>query len=425
MKMKLRQNVAAKQKLSQTMRQWLPVLQADISTLKETLDELARENPFVEVLPGNEVRALSKPKKDREAYRKNAVTDEIEAMHSRGESFYDVLRKQIAPPLFLTQKSQRIAHAIIDHINPNGYFDVDIEKFAGQIGESVEDVEQVRKKFRYLEPAGVGATDLLESFLFQLDDYAPEDDEVYRCAKQIIEDFENIEKYQKHPKFKEAIRIIRKFHAPPAIEYQQEEVQIIPDIFIENINGQLKVRLNESYYPVIDFDLGDADTKFKFVREKIKNAKSMVDALEMRKGTLMKIALTIVDYQYDFFMGGAIKPMKLDDLAQELGHHHSTISRAIANKYISCDRGIFPIKSFFSTGLGEDGETSNAEIKEFIKEVIKNEDRKKPLSDNKIMEKVEERFGIRIGRRTVTKYRMQANIASSSERKKLYKLEIL
>ncbi len=421
--MKLRQGIATKQKLSQTLRSWLPILQADIASLKETLDEMAKENPFVEVVSGNEVTSRTSLPKERQNYRKNAVTDEIEAMETSRESLYDILFRQITPPLFLSKKSQKIAYAIIDHLNPNGYFDVDIEAFAREIGESVEDVEQVRKKFMYLEPKGVGAVDLHESFLFQLHDYDLEDD-VYLCAKAIIEDFENIDRYQKMEKFSDAIRVIKKFQNPPAIEFQKEQVQIIPDIFIENVGGQLKVRLNDAYYPGIDIELGGIDEKFDFVKAKIKDAKSMIDALELRKATLTKIALMLVEYQYDFFMGGAIKPMKLDDLAVDLGRHHSTISRAIANKYLSCERGIFPIKSFFSTALGEDGETSNAEIKAFIKEVIKNEDRKKPLSDNKILQKVEEKFGIKLGRRTVTKYRMQANIASSSERKKLYQLKV-
>ncbi len=421
--MKLRQGIATKQKLSQTLRSWLPILQADIASLKETLDEMAKENPFVEVVSGNEVTSRTSLPKERQNYRKNAVTDEIEAMETSKASLYDLLFEQIVPPLFLSKKSQKIAYAIIDQLNPNGYFDVDIEAFAKEIGESVEDVEQVRRKFMYLEPKGVGAVDLHESFLFQLHDYDLEDD-VYLCAKAIIEDFENIDKYQKMEKFSDAIRVIKKFQNPPAIEFQKEQVQIIPDIFIENVGGQLKVRLNDAYYPGIDIELGGIDEKFDFVKAKIKDAKSMIDALELRKATLTKIALMLVEYQYDFFMGGAIKPMKLDDLAVDLGRHHSTISRAIANKYLSCERGIFPIKSFFSTALGEDGETSNAEIKAFIKEVIKNEDRKKPLSDNKILQKVEEKFGIKLGRRTVTKYRMQANIASSSERKKLYQLKV-
>ncbi len=421
--MKLRQSVGTKQKLSHTLRSWLPILRADISSLKETLDEMSKENPFIEISSGNEITSSNTHKKQRTEYRKNALSNEIEAMQTSQKSLYDVLFEQIEPTLFLAKKSQKIAYAIIDNLNPNGYFDVNIEEFAKDIGESVEDVEQVRQKFKYLEPKGVGAVDLLESFMFQLNHQDLEDD-VARCAKKIIEDFENIEKYQNEPRFSDAIRVIKRFHNPPAIEYQNEVVQIIPDIFIENKNSKLVVMLNDSYYPNIEIELGGIDAKFDFVKDKIKEAKSLVDALEMRKATLTKIALMIVDYQYDFFMGGAIKPMKLDDLANDLERHHSTISRAIANKYLSCERGIFPIKSFFAVGLGKDGETSNREIKEFIKDVIKNEDRKKPLSDNKILQKIEEKFGIKLGRRTVTKYRIQANIASSSERKKLYQLEV-
>ncbi len=132
----------------------------------------------------------------------------------------------------------------------------------------------------------------------------------------------------------------------------------------------------------------------------------------------------IVEYQYEFFTGGAIKPMKLDDLAGELDRHHSTISRAISNKYISCARGVFPIKSFFALAVNEDNDTSNTEIKHFIADIIKNEDRAKPLSDNKILALVEAKFDIKLGRRTITKYRMALGLSSSSDRKKLYALAV-
>jgi RNA polymerase sigma-54 factor len=112
--------------------------------------------------------------------------------------------------------------------------------------------------------------------------------------------------------------------------------------------------------------------------------------------------------------------MKLDDLAVDLERHHSTISRAISNKYISCDRGIFPIKSFLATALGEDKEVSNSAIRSYIEELVKSEDRKKPLSDNKILTEIEKKFEITLGRRTVTKYRTQLGLSSSSDRKKLY-----
>lgn len=420
--MKLRQGVSTKHKLSGTLRGWLPILQADIESLKETLDQAAKENPFVEIKSGNEVReqgSKTKSSSYNQESAKNSVSSEIEALTVSQSSLYDKLSEQIVAPLFPTEKSKNIARIIIDNINDNGYFDAEIENIAKQIGEDIGTIERIRQRFQYLEPSGVGATDLLESFLFQLNDFDLEDG-VYKCSIRMIEDFENLEKYQNEPHFTDALRIIKKFKNPPALDYQKEQVQIIPDIFINGSGGKIEVKLNETYYPDIVLDLGGIDEKFDFVKAKIKDATSLIDALDMRKATLTKIALMLVEYQYDFFNGGSIKPMKLDDLAGELDRHHSTISRAISNKYLSCDRGVFPIKSFFAVALGEDGEVSNSEIKSYIQTLIKEENRTKPLSDNKILDHVEQKFNIKIGRRTVTKYRMQAGIASSSERKKLY-----
>lgn len=142
----------------------------------------------------------------------------------------------------------------------------------------------------------------------------------------------------------------------------------------------------------------------------------------MRKATILKIAIALRENQYDFFMGGEIRPMKLKDIAQDLGYAPSTISRAIANKYLECDRGIFPIKSFFTAAI--DGDTSNASIKDFILNLVKNEDKKKPLSDLKILKIVEEKFDLKMVRRTITKYRQQLQIASSNERKRLYEISV-
>jgi RNA polymerase sigma-54 factor len=420
--MKLRQGTTTKTKLSGTLRGWLPFLQVDIESLKETLDNATKENPFVQIKSGNEIVQNGKKKKAKPTYDssvKNSVANEIEALTVQKTSLYDDLSKQIVEPLFPTQKSKKIAQAIIDNINENGYLEVDIKVLAKQIGEDAGMVERVRQRFQYLEPSGVGAVDLFEAFLFQLNNFDLED-ELYKCCVKVIKDFENLEKYQKEPLFTEALKVIRKFQNPPALKYQEEQVQIIPDIFIHANGGDIEVTLNDAYYPDIVLDLGGVDEKFDFVKEKVKEATSLVDALELRKATLTKVALMIVEYQYEFFQGGAIKPMKLDDLAVDLERHHSTISRAISNKYISCDRGVFPIKSFLATALGEDGEVSNSEIKAFIVEIIKNEDRKKPLSDNKILTEVEKKFGIKLGRRTVTKYRMQSGLSSSSDRKKLY-----
>ncbi len=418
--MKLRQNVTQKGKLSQTMRNWLPLLQADIESLKEELDKFAKENPFVEIKAGQEVSQRQRKKSD---YVKNALSSEIEALTTSTQSLYDKLYEQIVAPLFPTDKSKNIAYAIIDNINDDGYLDVDSSDLAKELGVDVASFERVRQRFAYLEPSGVGATDLLESFLFQLNDFDMPD-AVYKTAIMMIEDFENLEKYQKEPHFNDALRIIKKMKNPPAIHYQKEQYQIIPDIFIEEKNSEITVRLNDAYYPEIIIDKGGLDEKFDFVKQKIKDATALVDALDLRKATLTKIALMIVEYQYEFFKGGAIKPMKLDDLAGELDRHHSTISRAISNKYLSCARGVFPIKSFFALAVNDNNDTSNAEIKEYIAKVIKEEDKAKPLSDNKILALVESKFDIKLGRRTITKYRMALGLSSSSDRKKLYTLSI-
>ena len=422
MKLRQSQSTTQKGKLSQTMRNWLPLLQADIESLKEELDKFAKENPFVEIKAGQEVPQQSK-KRQEQHLTKNSISSEIEAMTTASQSLYEKLYEQIVAPLFPTDKSKNIAFEIIEHINDDGYFDADSSVIAKAIGVDIATFERVRQRFAYLEPSGVGATDLLESFLFQLNDFDMSD-VVHKTAIMMIEDFENLEVYQKNAHFNDALRVIKKMKNPPALHYQKEQYQIIPDIFIEEKNNEIKVRLNDAYYPEIIIDKGGLDEKFDFVKEKIKEATALVDALDLRKATLTKIALMIVEYQYEFFTGGAIKPMKLDDLAGELDRHHSTISRAISNKYLSCARGVFPIKSFFALAVNEDSDTSNTEIKEHISEIIKQEDRAKPLSDNKILALVEEKFAVTLGRRTVTKYRMALGISSSSDRKKLYTLSV-
>ncbi len=422
---KLNSKVTQKGKLSQEMRNWLPILKADIESLKEELDNFAKTNPFVEVKAGQEVSTSTKKfKNDFNTYKKNSVSNEIEAMGVSEDSLYDKLYEQIVAPLFPTQKSKEIAYKIIEHINDDGYFDANPTEVAKDIKTDIATFERVRARFAHLEPSGVGAVDLIESFLFQLNDFDLSD-EVYKTCVMMIEDFENLGKYQKDPFFNDALRIIKKFKNPPALFYKKEQYQVIPDIMIDDLGGEIKVRLNESYYPQIIIDKGGLDDKFDFVKNKLKEAQSLVDALELRKSTLIKIALMIIEYQYEFFQGGPIKPMKLDDLAVELGHHHSTISRAISNKYISCSRGVYPIKSFFSLAVNEDNDTSNAQIKEFIVHIIKNEDRKKPLSDNKILQIVEKEFNVKLGRRTITKYRISLGLLSSSDRKKHYALELM
>ena len=415
MMLRQKQTLAPKIKLNQTLRSWLPILQSGLDELKETLEPFIKENPFATI----EHKNLEKSEKKRnffEQVSKNSVSESIEALSIYKESLYEKLVSQINPPLFPTQKSQDIAYKIIECLDDEGYFSYDDEIFA-DFNEN--EVERVRARFAYLEPCGVGAKDVKESFLFQLGE-AEASDEIIECAKKIILNFENIEKLRKLKFYDDALKIIKKFKNPPAIEYLEDAKEAVPDIFVLSTSSGISVQINDEYYPEISIDTEGLDEKEAFVSSRIKEASELIDALEMRKATLYKIGLMIVEYQYDYFLGGDIKPMKLKDLADELGRNPSTISRAIANKYLSSPRGTVALKNFFATGFDE--ETSNAAIKEFLLELIKNEDHKKPLSDLKIQELIQAKFNIQIVRRTITKYRKILNIGSSSQRKKIYQI---
>ncbi len=305
------------------------------------------------------------------------------------------------------------------NLDENGYYEGDSEAFCADEGISIDEFEKIRARFAHVEPVGIGAKDLSESFMFQLDS-SDISDEAYPLACEIIKDMENIYSFSEEEQFSEVMRVLGTFKNPPSIEYQEESEQVIPDLMIYfDEDENIEVKLNDSYYPTITID-SNYGVEHEFVTQKIKEAKSLVDALEMRKATLYKVGLMIVEYQYDFFTGGQIMPLTLKTLADEFGHNPSTISRAIANKYIACDRGVLAMKEFFTTAIDED--VSNAAIKDYLIGLVKEESREKPLSDMKLLELIQDKFKVKMVRRTIAKYRKQLNIAGSSERKKLYQL---
>lgn len=411
--MKLSQKLTAKTKLNQTLRSWLPILQVASDELKETLEPFIEKNPFVQLEPNPKSRSLN----FYSDIYKTSISDTIESSIIYKESLYEKLSSQIDDKLFPSKRSKDIANLIIECINCEGYFEWDDGIF---IGFSKDEVERIRARFAYLEPVGVGAIDYKESFIFQLDELC-DNDEIYELCVEIIQNFENISKFTKRKNYDTAMALIRKFKNPPAIEYMDDEMLVIPDIFVYDSDDGIEIAINDEFYPNIHIDTEGIDEKSEFVAGKIKEARDLIDALEMRKSTLHKIGLMIIEYQYDYFFGGDIKPMKLKDIAEDLGRNPSTISRAIQNKYLSSKRGIVPLKNFFAAAASQ--EVSNAAIKEFLLNLIKNENRIKPLSDEAILAMIESEFKIKLVRRTITKYRKALNIASSSERKKLYAIQ--
>ena len=408
-------STAQKQNLNLSLKLWLPMLQTSIQDLESYLTNLSYENPFLEV---------TKSKDFYSNFTSNGTSGEfVESLAFYSNSLNDKLSDQIEnESLFPTPNSKKVALEILCDIDENGYFDGDIEKIATTCNVYKEYVESIRQRFARLEPSGVGALDLQESFLFQLDAIDRKiDDELYNFTKKIIKDIAHVDKYAAHHRFNDAKDIIKYFNNPPAIDYMNDNVQVVPDFFVE-INEDIEIKINNAYYPDIKVK-NPFITKNENIKEKLKEAKDLVNLLNLRKSTLYKIVLIIVEKQISFFVGGELRPFSMQEIAAELGFAESTISRAVSNKYIECNLGIFPLKYFFSNAVDKD--LSSSQIKSYIKSLVDYENKDEPLTDENILEFIETKFNLKMVRRTITKYRKILDIPSSKERKKLYKVENL
>jgi RNA polymerase sigma-54 factor len=422
MALRVKATTEVKTKLSNTLRNWLPILHSSLSDLGEAMAPFVEGNPVIEVESGYEENFEKKiPRKVVTGRVSNSRTEQIEALTIQERSLFEILDEQIGAPLFPTPASEEIARFVVENLDENGYYEGDTLQFCDENGISEEMFEKIRGRFAHIEPLGIGSVDLRESFLFQLEASHISDD-AYGLAVEMINDLDSLHSYSGKEHFAEAMKVIGSFKNPPAIEFLESSPEVVPDLMIFfNEDDGIEVKLNDAYYPALHIDT-EYGVEHSFISQKIKEARSLVDALEMRKATIYKVGLMIVEYQYDFFTGGQIMPLTLKTLADEFGHNPSTISRAIANKYIACDRGVFPMKDFFTTAIDED--VSNAAIKEYLSKLVKEEPRQKPLSDVKLLEMIQEKFKVKMVRRTIAKYRKQLNIAGSSERKKLYQLEV-
>jgi len=422
--MKQQFNFKQKQLPRLSMQTWLPLLQCSLSDLDKHIQVITNENPCLEVASGFEMPESTSVSShntfmEYQNHVSNSSTDEISWMSVSSESLYEKLDNQITAPLFPTPISQKIARQIIFYINDEGYFEGNVEEIAGQCHTDIYKVEQIRQRFSYLEPIGVGSIDYKESFLFQLNEFDL-DDELSILLSAIITQFEDIEKFLTHPRIHDAKEVIKHLNNPPAINYMESEIAVLPDIFVEFKGEDLNLKINNDFYP--NLSVTQIDKYDHFAKQKFKEARELVKLLDLRKATLYNVALVLIEKQYDFFMGSELKPLKLQDVADELGFNESTISRAISDKYLECDRGVFAFKDFFSNAIGE---VSTSEIKQFIVRLVESENKDKPYSDKYLHESIEARFKVKMVRRSIAKYRQELEIPSFKERKFLYKLSTL
>ncbi len=401
-----------KQTLQLSLRLWLPLLQAPIQDIETIFKEHSFDNPFLEYKSSFESNYSS-----MSSGTSDGNSSFIENVGQYKESLYDFVSNQLEAPLFPTPNSQKIAQEILTYIDSDGYFEDNIVKIARKFNTTEEFVESVRHRFAYLEPAGIGSLNLTESFLFQLSQI-PVDEELNLFMQKVILNLKNIDKYHKHHRFEEATEIIKKFKSPPAVDFQEDSGYIIPDFFVE-VGDDISVKINQSYYP--DIVITDPfKSKNEELKNKLKEARDLVNLLELRKSTLYKLVLLIVEKQMGFFIGSELKPMTMAQVAEDIGFEESTISRAVSNKYIKCDRGIFSLKSFFTNAVSKN--LSSSEIKNYIQNLIENEDHDEPLTDQDLVDKVMQRYNMKMVRRTITKYRKLLDVPSSKERKKIYKV---
>ncbi|MDR1975896.1 MAG: RNA polymerase factor sigma-54 [Campylobacteraceae bacterium] len=392
--------------LNLSFKLWQPLLLSSLDELNEHLQLISRENPFLEI----------RYPQERNIPKSGEFVEEF-ALNS--ESFHEDVLAQLIPPLFPTGLSQKIAYEILCDINEDGYFDGNIKRIASLCHTSTAFVESIRKRFSKLEPKGIGAVDQKEAFIFQLDELDEIDDELYALCLEMIKNMSKIDRFAEHERFHEAMNTIKNFSNIPAIEYKAFSQQIIPDFFID-VGDDIKVRINSDYYPDIIVQ-GSFLSEQKNIKDKLKEAREIVSLLELRKSTLYKIVLLIVEKQINFFVGGELKPLGMVELASELSLSESTISRAVANKYIETKRGIYPLKFFFSSAISSKN-ISSSQIKNFLSERIQYEDKENPLKDDDLLVLVQQKFGVSVSKRTITKYRSRIGIGSSRERKRAYKV---
>lgn len=353
----------------------------------------------------------------------------------------DHLLWQLHMSLF-SEEEIRIGTFIIGNIDDDGYLQAtDLNEIASELGINRDAVWSVLKKIQEFDPVGVGARDVRECLLIQAR-FLPKREgiveDILNNHFDLLQkkDYKGIAKAVNVPLFKilNAVKIISHMEPRPGRAIGTDESQVImPDVYIRKIRDEYIVSLNENgmpklkispYYREMLANGSSASEDVKsYVKERLSSAVWLIKSIQQRQKTICRVAESIVKFQKEFFSKGIgyLHTLTLKDVAQDIGMHESTISRVTTSKYAYTPHGIFELKYFFTSGITkEDGSDIASEgIKEQIKKLIRSEDPKKPLSDQKIVRYLGT-AGIDIARRTVAKYREAVKIPSSRERRQRY-----
>jgi RNA polymerase sigma-54 factor len=463
--MKLSLNVSLRQTLAPQLIQSLKLLQMPILRLEQTIRQELAINPMLEEsentddVADQEVDELAEQTTDPEMekidwedylgddmeYVPRSPREERQEILDRGpvteRTLYDHLQEQLS---FARQSEEErtLGEYIIGNIDERGYLCVDTDEMAKELNVPIEQVDKVLALIQTFDPAGVGARSLRESLLIQLRDRKEGGTLAARVVAEFLEQLDKKSPLQIAKSLGEsvenvqaALAQIKQLNPQPASGlFSRAAMPVVPDLIVERIGDQFLVFHNDRNIPRLRVNQGyrnllkrgnatPKDTK-EYVRGKLDQARWLLNAINQRRSTMIRVMEAIVEFQKEFFEKGTsyLKPLIMEQVADHVGMNVATISRVANDKYVQTPHGVFEIKYFFNAGVPQDSgeDLSKRMVKEKIEVLVKAEDPARPLSDQEIYQKLSA-SGIQIARRTVSKYREEMGIRAARFRKRVEK----
>ena len=441
------------QTLSPQMMQSMEILQMGSQELLEYIEEAVQENPVLEPeerydradesdLLRRKLEWLESTDPQNRCYHQQDTEEQDDrpgdygTMEDREDNLYYYVLSQLRT-LDLPGEVMEAGTFLVESLNRSGWLDEPLEELAADCGCSMALLERALAVVQSLEPAGVGARDLSECLRLQLIRRTPVDQLALRIVDSQLDALSKSrygliarELQATQEEVRSACEHIRSLNPRPGTGFAAREnlTYINPDIIVVSFPDHFELLTNDYFFPTLGISgyytrlLKESDDQQvkDYLTGKVRQAKWVVHAIEQRRSTLLSCAGCILDLQEAFFRQGPghLVPMSLADVAGRIGVHESTVSRAVKDKYIQCSMGVYPLSYFFSRGLGagsEDAASPDA-AKALLKKLIAGEDRKKPLSDQKLCQLMTEQ-GCPLSRRTVAKYRDELHIPSTTGRK--------
>lgn len=426
------QHQTLKLAMTQELSQAIALLQYSAQELTDFLESKALENPLITIFDAPNRNLKKRPKSEKkETSWIEQIADEKKVS----------LEEQLLTQLNVNKYSKvqlAIIKELIQNLDENGYFRGDIKEISNKRNVHAQIVEESLTIIQGLDPAGIGARSLQECLLIQLTREKP----VNELALTIIDQFFVLFAEKKWKVLSKQLQVplkeiqdvfdkIQKLDPRPASVYSNDLTSyIVPDAIIDITSMGISVQLKDSAVPKIcfnepyykKFSMSEDKQVNRFLQEKLQDYQWIMKSIEQRRITLERVIIKLTEKQSDYFRKGPkyLNPMTMKELALALDVHESTISRAVREKYVQTPFGTIPLKSFFSSTIqtiSEDN-ASSSQVKNALFQLIENENKLDPLSDQEIVSQLKNKEGIVISRRTVAKYRDQLGIASSSKRKR-------